>query len=154
MKASTDSHIQRSVSTNTLKFLSELCYSLHSAAPRFIPFEVKAKVLLIFKTTTQAFESEPGKSHYACATLLWSGSDSSEQRERLWGEWAGLSERHETVSMKRLWSGRGLPLRRGGTTGEQTDKTFCFYSILVFRHDCHFVDEAIKSILFYNLIYD
>lgn len=36
------------------------------------------------------------------------------------GEWAGLSERHETVSMKRLWSGRGLPLRRGGTTGEQT----------------------------------
>ncbi len=71
------------------------------------------------------------------------------------GEWAGLSERHETVSMKRLWSGRGLPLRRGGTTGEQTDKTFCFYSILVFRHDCLFVDdEAIKSILFYNLIYD
>lgn len=62
-------------------------------------------------------------------------------RAALVGEWEGLSERHETVSIKRLWSGRGLALLRGDTTGEQIDKTFCFYvSILVFRHDCLFLD--------------
>lgn len=76
---------------NAEKFSSELFYSLHSAALRFIPLEVKVKLSLIFKTTTKAFESEPGKSHYACATLLWRSSESGEQRKAALEERAGFS---------------------------------------------------------------
>ncbi len=136
------------VSKNTQKFLSELCYSLHSAALRFIPFDAKANILLIFKTT-QAFESEPGKSHYACATLCCeASSDSSEQRERLWGGVGGAFRTSWNSFNEALveWAGACL------TTGEQIDKTCSFYiSILVFGHDCLFV-EAIQIILFYHLI--